>query len=120
MSRATIWQQPSPARWWAEGYAGAIYNATGPAIITGPERAAIASDVLGKPLGYAVIGPEQLSAGMAQMGLPAHVVAAVVEIKTQFDQSYLDVLTTDVERLSGRPLTSFRDVLVKYASASAA
>jgi len=103
-----------------DGHAGAIYNATGPAIVTGAERAEIASEVLGKPLAYAVIAPEQLSAGMTQMGLPAHIVSAVVEIKTQFVRGFFDVITSDVERLSGRPLTPFRDVLVKVVAGAAA
>ncbi|WP_404476877.1 NAD(P)H-binding protein [Novosphingobium sp. BL-52-GroH] len=102
-----------------EGHAGAIYNATGPALIGGPERAEIASEVLGKSLGYVVIGPEQLRAGMEPLGLPSHVLDAIVEIKTQFVEGYFDILTNDVERLSGRALTPFRDVLAKIAAHAA-
>lgn len=99
-----------------EGHAGAIYNATGPAVITGEERAAIASELLGKPLGYIVIGADQLRAGMSQMGLPDVVVNAVTEIKTTFVQGNFDILTTDIERLSGRPARSFRDVLASFVA----
>lgn len=50
------------------GHAGAIYNATGPAAVSGAERGAIASEVLGRPLDYAVITEGQLRAGLSQAG----------------------------------------------------
>ena len=43
-----------------EGHAGAIYNGTGPAIVSGPEKAALVSDIVGEPLSYAVITEDQL------------------------------------------------------------
>jgi NAD(P)H dehydrogenase (quinone) len=94
-----------------DGHAGAIYNGTGPAIVNGPDKATIVSEILGEPLSYAVITEEQLRAGLSQAGLPPFVVAAVVEIKTTFVQRSFDILTTDIERLAGRAPKSFRDVL---------
>src|SRR5215218_8866156 len=42
-----------------EGHAGAIYNRTGSAIVSGPETAAIVSEILGKSVSDAVInGPQ--------------------------------------------------------------
>ncbi|EMF61996.1 Hypothetical protein EPM1_0955 [Stenotrophomonas maltophilia EPM1] len=95
-----------------EGRAGAIYNITGPAIVTGPEKAAIASAAFGKPLQYAAISADQLGAGLKQAGLPAEVVEAVIEIKHTFIEGNFDILTNDVQRLSGRVPKSLRDVLV--------
>jgi NAD(P)H dehydrogenase (quinone) len=94
-----------------DGHAGAIYNGTGPAIVTGAERAAIVSELVGKPIFYAVITEEQLRGGMAQAGMPAHVIDVVAEIKRTFVQGYFDVITSDIERLSGRPPKSLQDVL---------
>jgi NAD(P)H dehydrogenase (quinone) len=99
-----------------EGHAGAIYNGTGPAIVSGPDKAAIVSDILGKPLSYAVITEDQLRAGLSQAGLPPFVVDAVAEIKQTFVQGYFDMLTSDIERLSGRAPQSFRDVLAATLS----
>ena len=99
----------------SEGHAGAIYNATGPAVITGEDRAALASELFGKPLAFMAIPVDQLRAGMAQMGLPEVTVQVVVDIKTTFVDGYFDVLTTDVERLSGRQARSFKDVLATFA-----
>ena len=52
-----------------------------------------------------------MRAGLVQMGLPAEVIEAVVEIKTRFVTGAFDILTTDVERLSGQPARSLRAVL---------
>jgi NAD(P)H dehydrogenase (quinone) len=94
-----------------DGHAGAIYNGTGPATVSGPEKAAIVSEVVAKPLNYAVITEEQLRAGLSQAGLPPFVIDAVVEIKQTFVRGYFDILTSDIERLSGRAPKSFRDVV---------
>ena len=98
-----------------EGHAGAIYNATGPAAVTGEERARTASQVLGKPLGYAVIDETQLRGGLTQAGLPEIVVNVMVDIKKNFVRGDFDVVTTDIERLSGRPPKSLRDVFTAAA-----
>jgi NAD(P)H dehydrogenase (quinone) len=93
-----------------------MYNGTGSAIVSGPEKAAIVSDVLGKPVSYAVISEDQLRGGLSQAGLPLFVIDAVAEIKRTFVQGYFDVLTSDIERLSGRAPKSFRDVLAATLS----
>ncbi len=95
-----------------EGHEGAIYNATGPERLSGAERAALIADVTGKPMGFVTIAEEQLRGGMAQMGLPEHVVNAVASIQGDFAAGAFDILTGDVERLSGRAPKSLRDVLV--------
>ncbi|BCH31669.1 NAD(P)-dependent oxidoreductase [Mesorhizobium sp. L-8-10] len=94
-----------------EGHAGAIYNLTGPEALTGQDIAAIASDALGKPIAFAAISEDQLRGGLGQAGLPDFVLDAIVDIKKTFVEGYFDVLTHDVERLSGRAPVSFRDVL---------
>lgn len=94
-----------------EGHAGAIYNLTGPAILTGPELATLASDALGKTIASVVITEDQLRGGLARAGLPEFVVNAIVDIKKTFVDGHFDVLTTDVQRLSGRTPKAFRDVL---------
>ena len=44
-----------------DGHAGAIYNATGPKAYTGAERAAIMSDIVGKPIGFATVPVDTLA-----------------------------------------------------------
>ncbi|WP_075657481.1 NAD(P)H-binding protein [Pseudochrobactrum sp. B5] len=100
----------------SDGHAGAIYNITGPAALTGPDLAAAAAEALGKPFAYVVITEEQLRASLVQAGLPAPVVDVVVDIKNNFVRGNFDVVTTDVERLSGRAARPLRDVLAAAKS----
>lgn len=99
-----------------EGHAGAIYNGTGPAVVTGAERAQMASEVLGKPLGYTVITQEQLRGGLTQAGLPEIVVDVMLDIKKAFVRGDFDVVTSDIERLSGRAPKSLREILAASPS----
>ena len=95
-----------------EGHSGAIYDATGAKSYTGAERAALASEILGTQLGFAVIPVEALQGGMTQMGLPDFVINAVVSIQQDFAAGAFDVVTGDVEKLAGRKPQDLRDLLV--------
>src|ERR1700732_564045 len=86
-----------------DGHAGAIYNATGPERVSGAERAAIISEITGKPVAFQVITEEQPRAGLTQAGLPAGAINIVVGIQASFAAGVFDVITGDVERLGGRP-----------------
>lgn len=94
-----------------EGHAGAIYNATGSVVVTGEERAAMVAELAGKPIHFAILTPEQLRGGLVQASLPEAVIDAIVNIKTSFVEGAFDVVTSDVERLSGHVATPLRDVL---------
>jgi len=94
-----------------DGHAGAIYNLTGPAVVTGSERAALVSQIVGKPIGFVTVTAEQLRVGLAQAGLPALIQDVMVEIKTTMAHGNFDILTGDVQRLAGRSPRPLRDVL---------
>lgn len=94
-----------------EGHVGATYNVTGPVAVTGSERAAIVSDIVGKPINYVAITAEQLRAALAQAQLPEPVVDMMVDIKTRFVEGKYDIVTGDAERLFGHPPKTLRDVL---------
>ena len=94
-----------------DGHAGAIYSATGRERVSGAERAAIISEITGKPVAFRVITDEQLRAGLTQAGLPAGAINIVVGIQASFAAGAFDIVTGDVERLGGRPPKLFRDVL---------
>lgn len=94
-----------------EGHRGAIYNVTGPAVVTGPERAAIVSAIVGKPVDFITITVEQLRSGLAQAGLPEVIRDVMTDIKSSFVKGAFDIVTGDTERLSGRPPKSLRDIL---------
>ncbi len=94
-----------------DGHAGAIYNATGPDRVSRTERAALVAEITGQPVAFLTITEEQLHAGLAQAGLPEEVVNTVVSIQASFAAGAFDILTGDIERLSGRPPKPLRDVL---------
>jgi NAD(P)H dehydrogenase (quinone) len=95
----------------SEGHAGAIYNATGSKAYTGAERAALISEITGKPPGFLTVPAEALRLGLAQAGLPEGVINAVVSIQTDFAAGAFDIVTGDVERLSGRAPKPLRQAL---------
>jgi NAD(P)H dehydrogenase (quinone) len=101
-----------------EEHAGAIYNATGPKTYTGAERAAVMSELLGKPVGFTTAPVETFRGGMAQMGLPTEVVDAVISIQNDFAAGAFDIVTGDVEKLSGRPPKPLREALAVALQAS--
>ncbi|EGP54256.1 putative nucleoside-diphosphate-sugar epimerase protein (plasmid) [Agrobacterium tumefaciens F2] len=92
---------------------GAIYTVTGPAAVSGPERAEIVSELLGNPIAFAVITEEQFRAGLLQSGLPDVIIEAFVEIKRTFVKGKFDIVTGDAQRLSGRSPKSLRDILAQ-------
>jgi NAD(P)H dehydrogenase (quinone) len=102
------------------GHSGSIYNATGPERLSGAERAAIVSEIAGRPLAFGVITQEQLRAGLTKAGLPSGAINVVVGIHESFAAGAFDILTGDVERLSGRPSKTFRDVLAAALKAPVA
>jgi NAD(P)H dehydrogenase (quinone) len=94
-----------------DGHAGAIYNATGPERLSGSDRAGLIADITGRPLAFRIISEEQLRAGLTQAGLPAGAVNIVTGIQASFAAGAFDILTGDVERLSGQSPKPLRDVL---------
>jgi NAD(P)H dehydrogenase (quinone) len=95
----------------SDGHAGAIYNLTGPTAVTGAERAALLSASAGKPLGFAVLEEQQLRGGMKGGGVPDFIIDAVVSMQESFVEGSYDIVTGDVEKLSGKPPRALADVL---------
>ena len=103
-----------------DGHAGAIYNATGPERLSGAERAALIGEITGRPLAFRVITEEQLRAALTKAGLPAAAVNTVVSIQASFAAGAFDILTGDVERLSGRQPRPLREVLAAALKSTSA
>jgi NAD(P)H dehydrogenase (quinone) len=93
------------------GHEGAIYNATGPASLSGAERAALISRASGKPVGFMTLPEAQLRGAMEQMGYPADVVNVVISIQQGFAAGGFDIVTGDVEMLSGQAPRALDDIL---------
>lgn len=102
-----------------DGHEGAIYSATGEERISGAERAALISEITGRPLAFLILPEEHLRAGLMQAGLPDTIVNAVVSIQKSFANGAFDVVTGDVERLASRAPKRLRDVLAANLPSSA-
>lgn len=94
-----------------EGHDGAIYTGTGPATVTGAERAALVGKVTGKPMAFMTLPEEALRGQLGQAGLPAEVIEAIVSIQKNFVAGGFDIVTGDIEKLSGRAPRSLEQVL---------
>lgn len=94
-----------------EGHEGAIYNGTGPVSLSGAERAALVAEASGKPMNFLALPEEALRGGLAGAGLPDEVVDAVVAIQQSFAVGGFDIVTGDVERLSGKAPRPLETVL---------
>jgi NAD(P)H dehydrogenase (quinone) len=97
-----------------EGHHGAIYNATGPETLDGPERAAVVAKVTGKPFAFAQVPLEQLLAGLKAAGLPPIVLDAFASIEDMWAKGAFDITTGDVARLAGRAPRRLIDLAKEY------
>jgi NAD(P)H dehydrogenase (quinone) len=102
----------------SDGHGGAIYNITGPAAVTGDERAAILTEVSGKPIRYVMADETRFRSALVQSGMPEDYVRALIDIEKRFVAGDFDIVTGDVERLAGRPPLSLAAVLAKVLGAN--
>ena len=82
------------------------FTLTGPELFTPQQVAALAAEATGKPLAVIEVTDEQLAEGMTHAGLPEALIPMLVSFDTNTRQGGLDVLTGDVEALTGqKPVT---------------
>ncbi|CAN5309611.1 SDR family oxidoreductase [soil metagenome] len=94
-----------------DGHHGAIYTGTGPRTWSGAERVDLVSRLGGKPVSYVVMTRDALRAKFLEAGLPAHIVEVVLSIRSGFVAGGFDIVTGDIEMLSGRAPRSLEEVL---------
>jgi NAD(P)H dehydrogenase (quinone) len=94
-----------------EGHDGAIYTGTGPESLTGAERAEAIAKASGKPLTFITLPAETLQAQFQQAGLPAEILTAIVSIQQNFSNGDFDIVTGDIEKLSGHPARNLESIL---------
>jgi NAD(P)H dehydrogenase (quinone) len=93
------------------GHHGALYHATGPAALSGEQRAAAIAKVTGKPTVFAMVPRPQFRQALEARKLPALMVDAIAELQEMWASGDFDVTTGDVARLAGAPPCSLEDVL---------
>mgnify|MGYP000267040279 CR=1 FL=1 len=95
----------------AQGHDGHLYHATGPASLTPAEVAKTIGDVFGKKVDAVTVTQEQYDGGLKAAGLPDFVVAAIGGIEAARAKGLLDVVTHDVEHLTGKKALTLVDYL---------
>jgi NAD(P)H dehydrogenase (quinone) len=109
----------------AAAAAGALLSAegkryddvTGPAPVTNVERAALYSQLTGKPVSNIAITPPELTAGMVASGLPEGFAQALVAFQIDALLGFHGVVTDTVERFAGRKPQSLADFLASNRAA---
>ena len=102
-----------------EEHAGATYNLSGPAGISGVERAAMVSHASGRPLSFVVLTEEQFRGGLAQANLPGFLVDGFVAMQKAFSNGAFNIVTGDIERLSGQAPRALQTALAASWAAAA-
>lgn len=101
------------------GHEGVTYHASGPASLTAAQIADIIGKVSGTTVQFSAITVEQLESGLAGFGLPPGIVNAIARFQQALQAGAFDVVTGDVERLSGRRPASVEDFLSRSLGRSA-
>ena len=86
----------------AKPAANETLNITGPELLTPDQIAAIARDAVGKPLNVVKVTDEQLADGLKHAGLPDFLIPTFVSFDTATRKGDFDLLSNDVETLTGR------------------
>ena len=94
-----------------DAHAGQVYSLTGPASLTLTEVAATIAAVTGRPVSYHEETVPEAYESRASYGAPDWEVDAWVSTYTAIAAGELATVTDDVRRLTGRPATSFAEVL---------
>ncbi len=90
---------------------------TGPELLTTQQVAALAAAATGKPLAVVDVTDEQLAGGLAHAGLPEAIIPMLVSFDTTTRQGGFDILTGDVETLTGHKPVPLKDFLAANAQA---
>jgi NAD(P)H dehydrogenase (quinone) len=84
--------------------ASTTYTLTGAMALTNAEIAALASEIVGKPIQVVDLTDEQLAGGMKAAGVPEAAIPTYVSFDSNTRAGQLATVTSDVETLSGRSL----------------
>ncbi|UYO00092.1 MAG: NAD(P)H-binding protein [Devosia sp.] len=99
----------------AEG--NTVEDVTGPAPVGNSERAALFAEVSGKSVTLVALAPADLKAGMVASGLPEGFAEALVAFQRDAVTGHHGVVTSVVEKYSGRKPQAFADFIRTQAAA---
>lgn len=102
------------------GHDGITYHATGPVSVGQPEIAAIIAKIAGKPVAFTEMPAAQQRAGLAAAGLPGFLVDTIAGFQAALRDGAFDLVTGDVERLSGKRAESPAEFLGRMLASESA
>lgn len=97
-------------------HAGAIYTLSGPAALSGAERAAVVAKVSGKPFKYVPLSEAALTQAYGQAGLPEAFVGVMLGIQRHYARGGFNIVTGDIEWLSGKAPRPLKAVIAPLFS----
>lgn len=101
----------------AEAPPTGIFDVTGPAALTVPDIAALASAATGRPIETVPVGDEDYRRGLLGAGLPEPVAALILALGVNHRQGRSDIATDTVQRLAGRASTGVDAFLRQHRDA---
>ena len=99
-----------------DGHVGAVYELTGPRLLTFADAAADISRATQRDVQYVAVSPEEYTAAAIDHGVPVDEVVPLTELFTRVFDGRNAHCTDDVERVLGRPPRDFAE----YARQAAA
>jgi uncharacterized protein YbjT (DUF2867 family) len=100
-----------------DGHAGQLYELTGPRLLRFDEAVAEIAEATDRPIRYVPIASDEFTAGLAQHGVPADVVALLAFLFTEVLDGRNAHLTDGVQRALGRGPRDFADYARRTADA---
>lgn len=100
-----------------DGHVGHGYILNGPEALTSREQVAILAAVLGRPIGFVDVTPEQLARDSIDQGTPAPRAAAMRDLNELFRAGRAGVLADDIANLTGVAPRTFRAWCERHADA---
>ncbi len=93
------------------GQEGRVYELTGDTAWAYPELAAVATEVLGRPVTYRAVGPDEQRQALLQAGMDAATIDYLVALDANIADGVLAEVTEDLPRLIGRRTTPLLETL---------
>jgi uncharacterized protein YbjT (DUF2867 family) len=100
-----------------DGHAGHGYILNGPQALTAREQVEILAAVLGRPIEFVPVTPEELARHSVEHGTPVEMASAVQELNEFFRVGLAGVLADDITNLTGVAPRTFREWAEHHADA---
>ncbi|MGW2255930.1 NAD(P)H-binding protein [Kitasatospora sp. NPDC001660] len=98
-----------------DGHAGRAYILNGPQALTAREQVEILADVLGRPIEFVPVTPEQFAQHSIEQGTAPEMAAAVQNLNELFRAGRAGVISDDITNLTGVASRTFRQWCEEHA-----